>query len=235
MTEADEIKKEAIREGILPNFPLILKYSNSNSKSHFYRQYSFFKTHYLFEKGKRIIRKYNLQEWQGDLLCFLIVAHLSYKENIWAKNVSKASEDKKALKQIKSLNRFCNQLQTYGGYKKIDGTDPVIEKIVFKGSENDFTVDSHLLCTKIIALIQEHYFKNKANINVKLLGLDNIDSKKYINKFVKSLNPLINYLDKETIKWGSKNKIYEFVCDFIGILDFEIMFTPTKIKDALRR
>lgn len=233
MTRLDDIKPKALGDGISPDFSLISRHFKKCSEELFYHNYLSFKSQNIFAKGKTIIKKYKLEKNQSDLLYFLVEAYFSYKKHAWAKDVSKAKEDRKAFRQIKELNKFCNAIQTFGGYKKSEIIkEPIIQKIIFKTDKNKFEVDSHKLCVQIIDLIQNHYFNNRANINVKLSGIENINSAQYTKKFIMSLKPLINYLNNETIEWGTKNKIYKFVCDFIGVLD--IVFIPEEIKDALK-
>ena len=235
MTYTADIKKLASKDGITPNFSLLSRYSDF-SEDQFYKNYLYYKSNETFVKGSLILKEFKLEKYQNELFFFLIEIVESSYEILWAKDVAKSREDERCLKQSQKLNDFCNKIQTHGGYKKSDSTkDPSIKKINFLTNKNlSITIDSHKLCVIIIELVQEHYYKNKDQILKETIKKKNLNPRQYNKQFILSLKPLINYLNKETVSWESQNKIYNFICEFVSVLNLDFDLNPTRIKDALK-
>lgn len=235
MTYVQDIKKIADKDGITPKFSLLLGYSNFTQEQ-FYKKYLFYKKQEMFKQAIRLLKSYKLEKYKSELFFFLVQVAEYRAQTLWAKSVSKSREDERYLKEIQKLNDFCNEIQTYGGYKKaIKTKDPSIRKISYFTDKNlTITIKSHKLCVLIVDLFKEHYFANK-ELMVKDIGKNkNLNPRQYDKQFILGLKPLINYLSKETIQWKSKNKIYDFVSEYISLLDPNINISSAKIKDTLK-
>ncbi len=223
------------QNNIVPNFALISKYYEILNEDRFYNFYEhYFKKNVLIESNK-IINKYELSDYQNDIIYFLVEFGQSLEHAIWAKEVQLAKVNSQAKKQNNELLKFLSKLITQKNNRKLSNLDlqkiPAIKSIKFitdKGT-HDLTLDSYPICYKIINLIESN-FKINANNTENI----NSNSRQFEKDFILSLKPFINYLNIETKVWKSKNEIYNFIIELIDTLNYDVSFEVQRFKDAFK-
>lgn len=218
---------------IVPNFALISKYYESLNEDRFYNFYEYYlKKNGLIESNK-IINKHKLINYQNDIIYFLVEFGQSLEHAIWAKEVQLAKVSTRAKKQNNELIKFLSKLITAKKHCKHSDLQkmPAIKSIKFitdKGN-HDLILDSYPICYKIINLIENNFKINTDNTeNI------NSNSRQFEKNFILSLKPFIDYLNKETKIWKSKNEIYNFICELIDTLNYDVSFDATRFKDAFK-
>jgi hypothetical protein len=88
------------------------------------------------------------------------------------------------------------------------------------------------LCVKLLELFEDYYYINKSKISKKKNDLTNRNPRQHEKQFVLGLKPFVCFLEKETVHWETKNRIYDFVSEFMHVIGIEI--SSTKIENALR-
>lgn len=230
-----------IAEGdkIFPNFPLIAKYYEKMHKERFYLHYPYFKTKGIYKEADKIIINYDLQNFRSDLFYFFVELAQNYLDYRWSEQVSLASVKQKEVKQTLELIDFLSETITLKNNLRLRShvlaKMPAIKTIKFITDKNKvLTIDSYPLCYDILDLIQTKFQNEKDRLTKALSKKNNINSRQYHKSFVLSLTPLINYLDAESKAFSSKNKIYQFVADFINLFNDELNLDYVMIKDILK-
>jgi hypothetical protein len=237
MKQVEEKRATATKDGIFPNFKILASYDKHFGEYEFYSSYARLRRRGIFKQAEKIIKEYKLQSFKSDLIYFLIRSASTMDSVLWAKkenpqklNADRRKQEKMLLEFISKLNRV--NFDSQYSWSKIRSF-PELKEIKFITDKKDSTlkIDSFYLCEELLDLIEKLLTKDEVK-SAKTSSKINTSPRQYEKKFVLGLKPFIEYLAKETIRWPSRNKIYDCVSELLDTLDINI--SSTRIKDTLK-
>lgn len=229
MTDKPEIN-------VNPDYEIIGKYYSAYNIDRFKSSYDYYNYRGIVSKLLETIIENGLQNYSAEILFFTLEAAQNYTFSEFASENSLANENYKYATQSTDLLVFLKKVHTGSGYHKRENKLSTVKSITITTENNkSIKINSHLLCYDLLTEMYKALQGQEKEIKQKALNPPNIKRSQFDKNFILKLNPFVNYLNNDTIKWKSKNKIYAFICDLLILLPHDINIDPVRIKDVFSK